>query len=120
VLQMPQSGFAGIARRTISAKCASPCDLRDCAKCHVNSSQNLPLPSTRINVQNPRAFYSPMGPASAACTACHTAKETAAHTQLNTSPTLARLSHSEGIFGLRSGKFLLLSTSTLRKSAKTG
>jgi hypothetical protein len=29
-----------------------------------------------------------MGPASAACTACHTGKETAAHTQLMTSPTL--------------------------------
>lgn len=65
-----------------------PGDLRDCAKCHVNNSQELPLPSTRIQVQNPQAFYNPMGPTSAACTACHTAKSTAAHTQLMTSPTL--------------------------------
>jgi hypothetical protein len=35
-------------------------------------------------------------------------------------PTLARLSHLEGIFCLRARKFLLLSTSALRKSAKTG
>jgi OmcA/MtrC family decaheme c-type cytochrome len=65
-----------------------PGDLRDCAKCHVNGSQELPLPATRIPVQNPQAFYSPMGPASAACTACHTSKSTAAHTMLMTSPTL--------------------------------
>jgi len=34
--------------------------------------------------------------------------------------TLARLSHLEGIFVRRARKFLLLSTSALRKSAKTG
>jgi len=33
---------------------------------------------------------------------------------------LTRLSHLEGIFCLRARKFLLLSTSALRKSAKTG
>jgi len=33
---------------------------------------------------------------------------------------LARLSHLEGIFCLRARKFLWLSTSVLRKSAKTG
>jgi OmcA/MtrC family decaheme c-type cytochrome len=65
-----------------------PGDLRNCEKCHVNDSQDLPLPSTRLPVQNPQAFYSPMGPASAACTACHLTKSTAAHTQLMTSPTL--------------------------------
>jgi OmcA/MtrC family decaheme c-type cytochrome len=65
-----------------------PGDLTNCDKCHVNNSQELPLPATRMQVQNPRAFYSPMGPASAACTACHLLKSTAAHTQLMTSPTL--------------------------------
>jgi OmcA/MtrC family decaheme c-type cytochrome len=63
-------------------------DLRDCAKCHTNNSQQLPLPAGRIDVINPRAWYSPMGPATAACTACHTSKSTAAHTNINTSPTL--------------------------------
>ena len=65
-----------------------PGDLRDCAKCHVNNSQELPLPATRTQVTNPRAFYSPMGPASAACTACHTDQPSVAHTQIMTSPTL--------------------------------
>lgn len=62
-----------------------PGDLRDCAKCHVNNSQQLPLPAGRVNVVNPRGWYSPMGPATAACTACHTSKSTAAHTSVNTS-----------------------------------
>jgi OmcA/MtrC family decaheme c-type cytochrome len=65
-----------------------PGDLRDCAKCHVNDTESLPLPAGRVDVQNPRAWYSPMGPTAAACTACHTQKSTAAHTNLMTSPTL--------------------------------
>jgi OmcA/MtrC family decaheme c-type cytochrome len=65
-----------------------PGDLRNCAKCHVNDSESLPLPAGRIQVVNPRAFYTPMGPASAACTACHLTQADAAHTQLNTSPSL--------------------------------
>ena len=63
-----------------------PGDLRDCAKCHVNNSQELPTPAGRVNVVNPQAWYSPMGPMTAACTACHTQKSTAAHTSVNTSP----------------------------------
>jgi OmcA/MtrC family decaheme c-type cytochrome len=65
-----------------------PGDLRDCAKCHVNDSESLPLPAPRTNVQNPRAWYNPMGPTAAACTACHTQQSAAAHTNLMTSPTL--------------------------------
>jgi OmcA/MtrC family decaheme c-type cytochrome len=69
------------------SKVRFPGDLRDCAKCHVNDSEGLPLPAGRVNVTNPRAWYSPMGPTAAACTACHTSRSTAAHTNLNTSPT---------------------------------
>jgi OmcA/MtrC family decaheme c-type cytochrome len=65
-----------------------PGDLRDCAKCHVNNSQEVPLPAGRVDVVNPRAWYSPMGPTAAACTACHTGKSTAAHTSINTSAQL--------------------------------
>jgi OmcA/MtrC family decaheme c-type cytochrome len=64
-----------------------PGDLRNCDKCHVNNSQSLPLPAGRTNVLNPQAWYSPMGPATAACTACHTQRSTAAHTSVNTSAT---------------------------------
>lgn len=65
-----------------------PGDLRDCAKCHVNGSQEVPLPPSRIDVTNPRAFYSPMSPTVAACTACHTNKSAVAHALINTSPLL--------------------------------
>ncbi len=63
-----------------------PGDLRDCEKCHVNNSHTLPLPAGRVDVQNPQAWYSPMSPAAAACTGCHTSRSTAAHTSVNTSP----------------------------------
>ena len=65
-----------------------PGDLRDCAKCHVNNSQLLPLPAGRVAVVNPQAWYSPMGPTAAACTACHTQRSTGAHASINTSPAL--------------------------------
>lgn len=65
-----------------------PGDRRDCAKCHLNGSQEVPLPDTRIDVQTPRGFYNPMGPTAAACTGCHTAKDSAAHTSIMTDPRL--------------------------------
>lgn len=46
------------------------------------------MPSTRVLVTNPRAFFSPMGPTTAACTACHTDEPSVAHAQLNTSSGL--------------------------------
>lgn len=65
-----------------------PGDRRNCAKCHLNGSQEVPLPDTRIDVQTPRGFYNPMGPTAAACTGCHTAKDSAAHTSIMTDPKL--------------------------------
>lgn len=62
-----------------------PGDLRNCDKCHANSSYQLPLPAGRTNVVSPRAWYSPMPPTTAACTGCHTSRSTAAHTSVNTS-----------------------------------
>jgi OmcA/MtrC family decaheme c-type cytochrome len=65
-----------------------PGDRRNCAKCHLNGSQEVPLPATRIDVQTPRGFYNLMGPTAAACTGCHTAQDSAAHTKIMTDPTL--------------------------------
>jgi OmcA/MtrC family decaheme c-type cytochrome len=65
-----------------------PGDLRNCAKCHVNNSQQLPLPESRIQVTNPRAFLNPSGPATAACTACHTSRPASSHALSNTTPQL--------------------------------
>lgn len=65
-----------------------PGQIKDCAKCHTNNSQQLPLPETRVAVNNPRAFINPSPPTTAACTACHTLKSTSAHASIETSPTL--------------------------------
>lgn len=62
-----------------------PGDRRDCAKCHVNDSQQMPLPDARLNVVNPRGFINPEGPITAACTGCHTTQSAAAHALTNTS-----------------------------------
>lgn len=65
-----------------------PADLRDCSKCHVNSSDDPPIPESRIAVNNPRDFINPTPPTTAACTACHTAKDASAHAAVMTSSTL--------------------------------
>lgn len=65
-----------------------PGDRRDCAKCHVNGSQELPLPATRIPVTNPRAFINPSGPTQAACLACHTSQAASSHALSNSTPQL--------------------------------
>ncbi|MEK7406052.1 MAG: OmcA/MtrC family decaheme c-type cytochrome [Acidobacteriota bacterium] len=56
-----------------------PGDRRNCAKCHVNGSEQLPLPEDLPNVNNPRGPLNPMGPAAAACLGCHTETAAAAH-----------------------------------------
>lgn len=66
-----------------------PGDRRDCAKCHVGNSYNLPLPEGVLPSQSPRDYINPtMQPVQAACLSCHTSKPAAAHASLNTSPTL--------------------------------
>ena len=61
-----------------------PGDRRNCAKCHVNDSYELPLPSTNANTVAPREFYSPLGPAASACLGCHDSEDAAAHAYLQT------------------------------------
>ena len=76
-----------------------PGDLADCGKCHVNLSDFPPVPSTRINVVNPQAWLTTSPPTTAACTACHTAKDTSAHADTMTSTTLGEacgVCHGQG------------------------
>jgi len=61
-----------------------PGDRRRCNACHVNNSQQLPLDSGLLNVQDPRGYISPAGPVTAACTSCHTTLEAASHADINT------------------------------------
>ena len=76
-----------------------PADLRDCGKCHVNSANVPPVPATRMAVNNPRDYINPTPPTTAACTACHTAKDASAHASVMTSPTLGEscgVCHGQG------------------------
>jgi OmcA/MtrC family decaheme c-type cytochrome len=63
-------------------------DRRNCAACHVNGSQNLPLPDGVIAQTAPRDYITTQQPVAAACLSCHTTKAAAAHAAVNTSPTL--------------------------------
>jgi OmcA/MtrC family decaheme c-type cytochrome len=63
-------------------------DRRDCAACHVNNSQNLPLADTTVAQTSPRDYLTNMQPTAGACLSCHTTKAAAAHAAVNTSPTL--------------------------------
>jgi OmcA/MtrC family decaheme c-type cytochrome len=60
-------------------------DRRNCAMCHVNGSEQLPLPASNAKVKDPSAYFSPMGPATAACLGCHVSVEAASHALINTS-----------------------------------
>lgn len=62
-----------------------PNDLKNCAACHVNGSENLPLAETNLNVVDPAGWIPNAGPASAACSGCHVSKDASSHFLLNTS-----------------------------------
>src|SRR5581483_5433187 len=61
-----------------------PGDRRDCAKCHAGGSYLLPLPTGIDSVITPRDYFSPQGPATAACLGCHDSRDVEAHAFLNT------------------------------------
>ena len=61
-----------------------PGDLRNCDKCHVNDSQQLPLNANLLPVQTPRDYMPQTMPTAAACLACHTEQAAASHAMANT------------------------------------
>ena len=65
-----------------------PGDRRNCARCHVSGSENLPLPAGLISQVAPRDYINPMQPITGACLSCHTTQNDAAHASIQTSPTL--------------------------------
>ncbi len=75
-------GFGG--RPVDFSEVRYPGDRRDCAKCHENNAQQVPLSGQRLNVVNPAGFINPAGPITAACTGCHTAPGASAHALANT------------------------------------
>ena len=75
-------GFGGSANDFSNTR--FPGYLGDCGKCHVNQSDFPPVPASRINLTNPRAFINPSPPTTAACTACHTSQPSSSHALSNT------------------------------------
>jgi OmcA/MtrC family decaheme c-type cytochrome len=59
-----------------------PGDLRNCAACHINSSQYVPAAGDAVVTK--RDFFSPQGSGTAACLGCHDDRDAAAHAYLNT------------------------------------
>ncbi len=67
-------------------KVVFPGDRRNCGKCHVNGSEQLPLQDGLLSVQTPREAYTPLGPTAAACLGCHTDSDCYAHAYSMTTP----------------------------------
>ncbi len=63
-----------------------PADPRNCSKCHVGTTYQVPLPDGLIPTKAPRFFYSPLQPTAAACLGCHNGEDSAAHAFQMTSP----------------------------------
>jgi OmcA/MtrC family decaheme c-type cytochrome len=61
-----------------------PGDRRNCAKCHAGTTYTLPLPTGIASVTTLRDYFTPQGPATAACLGCHDSKDVAAHAFLMT------------------------------------
>ena len=62
-----------------------PGDLRNCAGCHINNSQQLPVKAT-LPVTDPAGYITSVPPTTAACTSCHDTKSAMAHAVINTDP----------------------------------
>jgi len=76
-----------------------PGDRRNCVKCHITGSNLLPLNETAASTVAPREFYSPLGPAAAACLGCHDSKKASAHAETMTSDKVGEacaVCHQEG------------------------
>lgn len=77
-------GFGNVAHDY--SKVTYPTSAANCDTCHINNSQNIPLPRGLRPVNDPRGFLPNPGATTAACLSCHTSLEAAAHAQLNTAP----------------------------------
>jgi len=61
-----------------------PGKLQNCAACHVNGSENLPVKSTMLAVNDPSSPMSPLPGITAACTGCHATTAVFSHAKANT------------------------------------
>jgi len=63
-----------------------PGDRRNCQACHEAGTYGVPLPEGTLETPTDRSWYTPMMPAAAACLACHSSVDAAAHAYVNTAP----------------------------------
>jgi OmcA/MtrC family decaheme c-type cytochrome len=61
-----------------------PGDLRNCDSCHVNRSEQIPLPDGLLATVAPQELWSPVEPIAAACLSCHDSDDAAKHAFANT------------------------------------
>jgi OmcA/MtrC family decaheme c-type cytochrome len=75
-----------------------PGNLEDCAKCHVNNSELLPLPAGLLPVVTPRDYLNPTLPITASCVSCHDNQAASAHALANTTMLVENcvVCHGEG------------------------
>ncbi len=74
--------FSGILYPAFSPAGAAT-DLRNCAMCHVNGSEQV-LPTGLNQVVDPQGWVNPAQPVAAACGGCHASKSEASHFLANT------------------------------------
>ncbi len=63
-----------------------PGDRRTCTMCHLDGTYNVPAPEGSMEVTTERSYYTPTQPAAAACLACHSTVDAAAHAYTQTAP----------------------------------
>jgi OmcA/MtrC family decaheme c-type cytochrome len=63
-----------------------PGNQRNCAKCHVETTYTVPVPSGLIPTVSPTFWYSPMQPTASACLSCHNGEDAAAHAYQMSAP----------------------------------
>jgi OmcA/MtrC family decaheme c-type cytochrome len=96
------SGFGLASTYTINTTNANgllyPGDQRDCAKCHVGTTYEVPLPAGLIPTVDPTFWYSPLQPTASACLGCHNGEDDAAHAYQMTAPfgEACQACHAEG------------------------
>jgi OmcA/MtrC family decaheme c-type cytochrome len=81
-------GYGNTAHNYNEVRFPTAGEQRNCDKCHVSDSYQLPLPKGVIAQVAPRDWINPLLPITGACLSCHTSQAAAAHAATMTSDKL--------------------------------